>query len=53
MNHVYFIISWMYECYSDVADFLCVRIVSMVLVVILILLLPFYFVINGLLFCKR
>ena len=27
MNHEYFIISWMYECYSDVADFLCVRIV--------------------------
>lgn len=27
MNHEYFIISWMYECYFDVADFLCVRIV--------------------------
>lgn len=43
MNHVYFIISWMYECYSDVADFLCVRIVSMVLVVILIFIVAILF----------
>lgn len=44
MNHVYFIISWMYECYSDVADFF-VRpySVSMVLVVILIFIVAILF----------